>query len=419
MLARPTADANAGPTLESGTSPQAPCAADPKRLRDVAGAFGMTDPRSFPFTFGVEEEFFLTHPRSRSLALQVPHSLLRACRRRFGDAVVPELLWSQIEVVSPVFERHEQAVQEMERLRRGVAEIATEKGFRLVAAGTHPIAAWGEQIETPKRRYRAIMDDFQIVARRNVLCGLHVHVAVPPGVDRVVLMNRVMHWLPVFLALSTSSPFWNRSPTGLLSYRQAAYDEWPRTGIPDHFRDEPEYDRFAGLLAAAGAVKDASFLWWAIRPALRYPTLELRICDTCTRLEDSLAIAALYRCVVRLLVRRPDYAPDWTPFTRRLIDENRWRAKRHGTDAAFLSFDGSASRPCKDVVNDLLADVAEDAERLQCAEALQRIRSIFTEGTSAHVQMKRYREVRGRGDTMAKALQSVVDWLIETTVPSA
>ena len=218
----------------------------------------MIDLQSFPFTFGIEEEFFLTRPKSRSLALQVPRSFLTACRRRFGDAVAPELLWSQIELVSPVFERHEQAVEELVRLRRGVAEIAIEKGFRLLAAGTHPIAAWGEQIETPKRRYREIMDDYQIVARRNVLCGLHVHVAVPADVDRVVLMNRIMAWLPVFLALSTSSPFWNRSATGLLSYRQAAYDEWPRTGIPDHFRDEAEYGRFADLLAAGGAAKDAS-----------------------------------------------------------------------------------------------------------------------------------------------------------------
>jgi glutamate---cysteine ligase / carboxylate-amine ligase len=379
----------------------------------------MTDLELFPYTFGIEEEFFLTHPKSRSLASNVPRSLIRACQRRFGNSVAPELLRSQIELVSPVFDRHEQAVEELVRLRRGIAEIAIEKGLRLMASGTHPIAVWREQIEAPNARSREIMDDFQIVGRRNVLCGLHVHVAVPADVDRVILMNRVMHWLPVFLALSTSSPFWNRTATGLLSYRQSAYDEWPRTGIPDHFRDEAEYGQLVDLLVAGGAAKDASYLWWAIRPALRFPTLELRICDACTRVEDSLAIAALYRCLVSLLIRRPDHAPTWSPFTRLLIDENRWRAKRFGTEAEFLSLDGSPPKTCKEMVETLLEHVAEDAHRLQCENALLRIRSLFEEGTSAHAQLKLHRQLRDQGGSRTKALQFVVDWLIAATVPSS
>jgi glutamate---cysteine ligase / carboxylate-amine ligase len=372
---------------------------------------------AFSFTFGIEEEFFLTHPKSRTLAVEVPHSFLRACQRQFGSAIAPELLWSQIEVVSPVFERHDEARRELVRLRRGVAEVAARKGLRLLAAGTHPICAWGEQVETPKRRYREIMVDFQIIARRNVLCGLHVHVAVPPAVDRVVLMNRVMRWLPIFLALSTSSPFWNRSNTGLLSYRQAAYDEWPRTGIPDHFRDEAEYARMAELLAAGGAVKDASYLWWAIRPALRYPTLELRICDACTRVEDTLAIAALYRCLIRLLIRRPELAPDWSPYTRRIIDENRWRAKRFGIDAELLSEDGSPPRPLRVVVQALIDLVAEDAQAFGCEIEISRIRALLEEGTSAHVQVKLFKEARARGNSPAQAILAVVDWLVANSIP--
>ena len=379
----------------------------------------MSNVQQFPFTFGIEEEFFLTRANSRTLATTVPHSLLSACQRRFGDAVAPELLWSQIELVSPVFERHEQAAEELTRLRRGVAEIAAEKDLRLMASGTHPIAAWGEQIETPKARYRKIIDDFQIIGRRNVVCGLHIHVAVPGDVDRVMLMNRVMHWLPVFLALSTSSPFWNRAMTGLLSYRQSAYDEWPRTGIPDHFRDEAEYAQLVNMLSNAGAIKDAGYLWWTIRPALRFPTIELRICDACTRLEDTLAIAALYRCLVRLLTRRPELAPPWSPFTRRLIDENRWRAKRFGTDAEFISFDGSATRSCKDVVKTMIDDVGEDARQLGCESVLGHVYSLLEEGTSAHAQLTLYREARDRGDSRIKALHSVVDWLMAATVPSA
>ena len=374
------------------------------------------DVAAFPFTFGIEEEFFLAHPRSRALATTVPRSLLRACRRRFGDAVAPELLHSQIELVSPVFERCDHAYDEMLRLRRGVASIATEKDLRLLAVGTHPIAAWREQVETPRNRYRGLMEDFQIVARRNVLCGLHVHVAVPPGIDRVVLMNRAMPWLPAFLALSTSSPFWNRNPTGLLSYRQAAYDEWPRTGIPDPFADEAEYARFVELLVAGGAARDSSYLWWAIRPAARYPTLELRICDACTRVADTVAIATLYRCLLRLLVRRPELAAPWTPFTRRLIDENRWRAKRFGLDASFLALDGSAPVGCRDLVTSLLDAVAEDAQALGCEAPLARIRALMAEGSSAHVQLALFRGRRARGDTPLQALQFVVDWLVAATV---
>ena len=376
----------------------------------------MTDAAAFPWTFGIEEEFFLAHPKSRSLSTSVPRSMLHACRRRFGDNVAPELMHSQIELVSPIFERCDHAYDEMLRLRRGVADIAVEKNLRVLAAGTHPIAAWREQVETPQTRYRGLMEDFQIVARRNVLSGLHVHVAVPPGVDRVVLMKAAMPWLPMFLALSTSSPFWDREPTGLLSYRQAVYDEWPRTGIPDHFTDEAEYARFVDLLAAGGAVRDASYLWWAIRPATRFPTLELRICDACTRVADTVAIASLFRCLLRMLVRRPERAQPWTPFTRRLIDENRWRAKRHGLDAEFLSLDGSPPVPCRDVVKGLLEEVAEDAQSVGCEKPIERVRAILGEGTSAHSQLTIYRGRRAKGDTPYEALRFVVDWLVATTV---
>ena len=377
------------------------------------------DRETFRYTFGIEEEFFLAHPRSRSLAGSVPRSFLRACRRRLGEAVAPELLHSQVELVSPVFDRCDHAHDEMMRMRRAIGEVAIDKDLRVVAAGTHPIAAWGEQVETPKRRYRGLMEDFQIVARRNVLCGLHVHVAVPGGIDRVALMNRVMPWLPAFLALSTSSPFWNRAATGLLSYRQAAYDEWPRTGIPDHFESEAEYLRFVELLAAGGAARDASYLWWAIRPATRFPTLELRICDACTRLADSLAIAALYRCLVRLCTRRPELAPAWTPFTRRLIDENRWRAKRFGLDAEFLSQDGAPPVDARETIRRLLDLVAEDARALGCEGPLARVREILAEGTSAHVQLALYHGRRAKGDTPFAALQFVVDWLAAATVTDA
>lgn len=379
----------------------------------------MTHLDAHAYTFGIEEEFFLVDPATRDVVADVPKELVRSCRRSLGDSVTHELLQSQIEISSPVFRDCAEAREEMIRLRRGIAEIASERGLRLLAAGTAPLARWPEQRHTDKPHYRRLIDDFQIVAYRNLLCGLHIHVAVPEGVDRVDLMNRMMPWLPVFLALSTSSPFWDRQRTGLMSYRQAAYDEWPRTGIPDHFADEAEYQGFVDLLVGNGAAESASSLWWAIRPSERYPTLELRITDSCTRIEDSLAIAALLRCLVRAHVRRPELGCTHTVYTRRLIDENRWRAKRYGTAAEFIDADGSGTRPFEQIVADLAELIAEDVEALGCHDAVRQMQRIVAEGTSAHEQIRIYRARRDAGVGRFGALKSVVDWLVETTVPAA
>jgi carboxylate-amine ligase len=369
------------------------------------------------FTFGIEEEYFLVDPRTRNAAARVPRMFLKAARKRLGESIAPELLQSQVEVASPILSDCAQARTVLAGLRRGLSDVAQAMDLRLMAAGTHPLAAWTEQRNTQKPRYERLMDDFQIVGRRNVFCGLHVHVAVPAGEDRVRLMNRAMRWLPLFLALSTSSPFWNRQRTGLLSYRQAAYDEWPRTGIPDHFEDEADYMAFAARLQRAGAIRDASYLWWAIRPALRYPTLELRIADCCTELEDTLAIAALYRCLVRMLLRRPEVGTVWHGHTRRLVDENRWRAKRHGIEAHFIDEDGGAAKPATAWLEDLLLLVADDARALGCESSLRRLRTIVARGTSAHAQLARYGEVRSAGGSRVEALRAVVDQLLDATVP--
>jgi carboxylate-amine ligase len=369
------------------------------------------------FTFGIEEEYFLVDPRTRNAAARVPRMFLKAARKRLGESIAPELLQSQVEVASPILSDCAQARTVLAGLRRGLSDVAQAMDLRLMAAGTHPLAAWTEQRNTQKPRYERLMDDFQIVGRRNVFCGLHVHVAVPPGEDRVRLMNRAMRWLPLFLALSTSSPFWNRQRTGLLSYRQAAYDEWPRTGIPDHFADEADYMAFAARLQRAGAIRDASYLWWAIRPALRYPTLELRIADCCTELEDTLAIAALYRCLVRMLLRRPEVGTAWHGHTRRLVDENRWRAKRHGIEAHFIDEDAGAAKPATAWLEDLLLLVADDARALGCESSLRRLRTIVARGTSAHAQLARYGEVRSAGGSRIEALRAVVDQLLDATVP--
>lgn len=367
------------------------------------------------YSFGIEEEFFLVRPETRQLAAQVPARLLKRARAELGESIESELLQAQIEIASPVQCDMAQARRQLGQLRRGLSELAGEHGLALLAAGTHPLGLWREQVETDKPRYRRLVEDFQIVARRSLVCGLHVHVQLPDDVDRVQAMNRIMPWLPLFLALSASSPFWDRLRTGLMSYRQAMYDEWPRTGIPDFFADEAAYDAFAAVLVRAGAIADASSLWWAIRPSPNYPTVELRIADACTRLDDSLAIAALYRCLMRHLAMRPAQAPPYDAALRRVIDENRWRAKRFGLQAQFLDQQGR-TEPALEQLQRLRELCAEDARALDCVEALQALDAIVERGNSAQAQLACYREQRERGASRSAALRGVVDWLLQTTV---
>jgi len=369
-----------------------------------------------PYTFGMEEEFFLVNPATRRTPPRVPRAFLEQCRQRLGEQVTSELMQSQVEICSPVFDDMVAAREEMARLRHGVAGLARSFGLSPVAAGTHPLNAWYRQAHTDKSRYSRLIQDFQMVGRRSLLCGLHVHVAPPEGVDRVALMNRLMPWLPLILALSTSSPFWNRRSTGLLGYRQSAYDEWPRSGIPDFFADEAEYRDFCELLTKVGAIKDPGFLWWAIRPSHHYPTLELRIADACTHLDDALAIAALFRCLVRAHVRQPRLGAGHTSLTRRIVDENRWRAKRFGLDARFIDEATATAIDGKRILNQAIELVSEDARHLGCEQAIRHLDTIATRGTSAHQQLAIYRRCREQGASHAEALCAVVDWLIEASV---
>lgn len=371
---------------------------------------------SFAYTFGIEEEFFLVGADSHRLVPRMPAGLITRAREVLGETVAQELLQAQIEISSPIFHGAAEARERMFSLRTALAAVVQESGLRLLSAGTHPLAAWRLQHGTSRRHYRRMVDDFQIIARRNLVCGLHVHVAVPPGVDRVQLMNRVMPWLPLLLALSTSSPFWGRQRTGLLSYRQALYDEWPRTGIPDFFDDQAQYDAFAELLRRNNAIKTAGSLWWGIRPALDYPTLELRIADACTRLRDSLAIAQLFRCLVRFLVRHPDHGRERSAITRRVIDENRWRAKRFGLGARFIDEGGGPAEPAPDALARLRRHCAEDADALQCRHELSALDALLAEGTSADVQLAIYDRRREQGDSHLQALVPVLDWLLATTL---
>lgn len=370
------------------------------------------------YRFGIEEEFFLVHAESGRLARRAPRALVELARRELGGCISGELLQSQLEISSPILQDSDAARTGMSGLRRDLAALAARFELRLLAAGTHPQGGWRAQHANASRRYREMVEDFQIVARRSLVSGLHVHVELPSGEERVRVMNRVLPWLPLFLALSTSSPFWDRRATGLKSYRQSMYDEWPRTGIPDAFADEAEYRGFVALLERGGAIRDAGSLWWGIRPSMKFPTLELRICDACTRLRDSLAIASLFRCTLRLLVREPALNAERSAITRRVIDENRWRAKRFGLAAEFLR-EHAEPQSAAAMLAELRQRCAPDAEALGCGEALQVLDRLLAEGTSADAQLAIDAARRQAGDTSAQALRQVLRWLMDTTLEPA
>lgn len=371
--------------------------------------------KSNPWSFGIEEEFFLVDERTGQLAAAVPRQFMRTCRRRFGKFVHEEMQQAQVEIATPVLRNGSAAREALAELRSEVAAAAGDSGLRLLAAGTHPTATWSEQPASDEARYCQLIDDFQIVGRRNLVCGLHVHVAVPETVDRVSLMNRLMPWVPLFLALSASSPFWNGRNTGLMSYRQALYDEWPRSGIPDAFEDEAQYADFVQLLSSCGAAEDGSFLWWSIRPSSKFPTLELRIADACTRMEDSLALAAAFRCLVRAHLRQPTLGAARSPITRRLVDENRWRAKRYGTQASFIDEQERRLVGLPEMLARLSALVAPDAAALDCVAELRHLNKVASLGSSADVQMALYRRERECLASREAALDKVVDWLAAAT----
>lgn len=247
------------------------------------------------YSFGIEEEYFVFDAKTRRAVKRASKRFIAAARKRLDDRITTEMLQSQIEVVSPPFVSMAEARTVMAGFRRALAEEAAAHKLGIAAMGTFPLAEWPEQRVTDAPRYDAILDDLQMIGLRNMLCGMHVHVELPDPDTRVDLMLRLTPYLPLVLALSTSSPFWRGQLTGLRGYRLAAYDELPRSGLPELFRSKQEYDDFVGALVWARIIPDASFIWWALRPSLRYPTIELRMPDCCTRLDDGLAIAARMR----------------------------------------------------------------------------------------------------------------------------
>ncbi len=367
------------------------------------------------YRIGIEEEYFVVDARTKAAARAMSEAFLEEAKTAAPGRVTSEFLQSQIEVTTMPHADMAEAGAELRRLRRTVAAIAAKHGLAILAAGTHPTAAWVVQRQTEAERYDIVMDELQMIGQRDLLCGLHVHVELPATADRVDVMTRMLPFVPLFMALATSSPFWQSRQTGLRGYRLAAYDELPRTGLPELFRNEREYDAYIAALVRAGVIADASYVWWAIRPSLANPTLELRAPDCCTRISDSIAIAALYRAALRHLVRNPQVNAGLGPVERALAVENKWRAQRYGIHGSFVDpVRGAIS--VGDMLDRTIAQFDEDAHALGCRDEVEQCRIIPRSGTSADAQLKVFAQANGgRGDPHA-ALSAVTDWIAQATL---
>jgi carboxylate-amine ligase len=365
------------------------------------------------YRFGIEEEYFLVDAHTKLVARDMPKTFLDIARQATNGQVMGEFLQSQIEVATLPHRDIRTAYTELRHLRQTVAKIAADHGMAILAAGTHPTADWGRAQQSEGERYDAVMDDLQMIGRRNMLCGMHVHVELPDPDDRVDVMTRMLPYLPLFIALSTSSPFWRSRPTGLKGYRLAAYDELPRTGVPELFRDKDEYEAYVGALVKTGVMPDASYIWWSIRPSLKHPTLELRAPDCPTRVEDSIAIASLWRSLARRLVYNPELNRNIDAVGRAIVVENKWRAQRYGVHGTFIGNGGPIA--IADLVDEVIEETSADAEALGCLAEMEHCRAIVGAGTSADAQMAVY-EKYGKTEGPARALSAVTDWIAATTL---
>ncbi|MEM9171278.1 MAG: carboxylate-amine ligase [Pseudomonadota bacterium] len=367
------------------------------------------------FTLGIEEEYLLVDGETGALATDPPEEMLSRCQAATDGQISPEFLRSQIEVGTRVCRNISEAAEDLANLRNTVIDIAADYGLAPIASSSHPFGQWWHQKHTAAVRYEALAAEMQTAARRLVICGMHMHVGIEDDAVRIDLMNQMSYFLPHLLALSTSSPFWDQRDTGLKSYRLTVFDALPRTGLPERFASFAEYTRHVEILKSAGLIEDASKIWWDLRPSVRYPTLETRVADVCTRLDDAIAVAALNVCLLRMLYRLRRHNQRWRIYTPMLINENRWRAKRYGIDAGMIDLARGNIVPFSELLDEMLELTAEDSDALGCSEALQRLHAIVEHGTSAHRQLLQFEQARERGADNDAALRAVVMQLIEET----
>tara|TARA_R110002110_G_scaffold55242_19_gene157889 strand:- start:4627 stop:5736 length:1110 start_codon:yes stop_codon:yes gene_type:complete len=334
------------------------------------------------FTIGIEEEYLLVDRDSLDLAA-APDGLFEACQNDLQGQVSPEFLQCQIEIGTCVCETVGAAREDLRRLRATIARHAADHNLAPIAVACHPFSDYRKQSFTVKDRYSRLEREMEGVARRMLICGMHVHVGIDENRRRIDLMPQLSYFLPHMLALSTSSPFWKGDDTGLASYRISVFDNLPRTGLPPVFASWAEYERTTGILIDLGEIEDTSRIWWDLRPSNKFRTLETRIFDVQPRMEDTLVLAALTQALTRMLIRLRDRNLRWREYDRFLIAENRWRAQRYGTTEGLIDFGAQTIRPFAELMDELIDMLWEDAEALGSTKEISRLRDMIAQGTSA------------------------------------
>jgi carboxylate-amine ligase len=345
---------------------------------------------SAPYTLGVEEEYMLLDPETWDLVQHVDSVLAAVAEGEFRARVAPELMQSVIEITTPVCSSAAEIDEQLRRLRRYMGETAAGEGCRFASAGTHPFSLFERQRITAKDRYRMLVDQLQYIARRELIFGMHIHAAVEDPEKAVQVANGLILHLPEFLALSASSPFWRGEPTGLASSRQMVFAAFPRSGVPPRFERYDDFAAVVGHLERTGCIADYTHIWWDIRPHPRLGTVELRICDAVTRLEDVVALAAFYQALVKMLCEQVESVGTPPSFHRILTTENKWLAARHGLAAPVMDLvTGRRNRvPIAQLVRRTIRDVEPHARELGGERELEGIAEILARGNGADAQLR-------------------------------
>jgi carboxylate-amine ligase len=361
------------------------------------------------FTLGIEEEFQIVDPQTRQLKSHVSE-FLEEGKMILGEQIKPEMIQSMIEVGTGICKNISEARADITRLRSIISSLARAKNLEIVAASTHPISHWQDQKIFDDDRYAVMVEEIQMVARSLLIFGLHVHVGVADPERAIHLMNTARYFLPHLLALTTSSPFWMGVQTGLKSYRSEVFKKFPRTDIPDHFDSRRAFDEYIDLLVKTKSIDNGKKIWWDVRPHPFFPTLEFRVCDIPTRVDDTIAIAALCQAIIAKLNKLMDHNLGFRLhlYRRMLIQENKWRAVRYGLQGNFIDFGKQKEVPVKDMIRELLEFVDEVVDPLDSRKEIEHIHTILDRGTSADAQLAVFERTNN--------LESVVDMLIGYTM---
>ena len=357
-------------------------------------------------TIGIEEEYQIIHPETRELISYVQEFLDKG-RVVLKDQIKSEFLQSQVEVGGRICTNMKEVREEMVRLRRETSDLAERQGLHVAAAGTHPFSKWIEQRVTMGERYSEYARDMAEVARRTLVFGMHVHIGIEDPELRIDVMNQSRYFVPHLLALSTSSPLWHGRETGLMSYRTIIMSNLPRAGLPPAFHSWAEYQEFIGTLVRTRCIDEPTKIWWDVRPSPKYPTVEFRYADICTRVDEAVCIAALNLGIVAKLIKLRRDNMTWRPYRRNLISENKWRAARYGIHGQMIDLGRRKEAPVRELIEELLELIDDVADELEIRDEIEYVHRIIDEGTSADRQMKVYRET---GD-----LRAVVDHLVAET----